>query len=208
MYVTEAELTEAGVTATPLNLRDAETNIEAYTGQRFNTWTETVSVSVDMETGEARLPYRVLNVLSVADQDGDLATTDEYTWTSSQIRGQSDMVRMRTLVANDDGYNILIKGLEPWAPARPVYTRSPKITVEGEWGWATPPQDVKTAMLALLAKPSTGTENVTNVKAMSIKGLSVTFGDAGLTDTTGDAFIDRLLLPYRVNLPATGIQVW
>jgi hypothetical protein len=219
-YCTLAEARAAGAVgddaAVTLAITQAEALVENYTGDFFSPRVLTVVARLGGD-GRAMLPYRVTaadSITAVADADGDTSYAAGVwrTYTSS-VEGDVDAVG---LGRDHVGTNVLVVGLEPWAPAAAYRGR---LRVTGTFGYVTPPVAVSMATAWLAAKitqstrldddgnpltPLPQTATTTDPEG-NVLPVVPPFQDSDDVDlipgatggSTGSRKADRILAPYR-----------
>lgn len=204
----------------------AQDRVNRFCQDRFTPRVMTVVARVNGD-GRAFLPYRLTStagVTSVTDADAVDVTYAVGTWRaySSSEPGEVDAIG---LGRDHVGTNILIHGLEPWAPRSQYRGR---IRVTALFGWQTPPAGVEYAtahLAALIARavrpdddnnPTTPPPETAYVADPEGNVLPVVppFTDDGDQElgedpsamrTTGSRKADALLIPFRNTTVLAGV---
>lgn len=223
LYCSVAEARTAGAAGTDdlvvEAIRQATTRVELFTGDLFTPRTRTVVARVGGD-GRALLPYRLTTtdaVVSVDDHDTAMAYgAGTFRATTSAVDGDVDAIALgREWV----GANMLVAGLEPWAPRR-TWTGA-RVRVVATFGWAETPAPVSMATAQLAAQivrtlrgdddgnpvtPNPETTTSTDPEGNVIPVVPPFAGDAGEAAaedvaagrrTTGLRSADALLIPFR-----------
>lgn len=216
MYATLAAVRAAGATPAVTDaqitaaLDAAKERIDRFTEDTFET-TAPLTVRALLSGGTAPLPLRVQSVTSVrfADQPAGSGIADvapsSYAVRSSAVTGDIDAVQLI-------GYGLLSASLldVTYEPVRfGDRSADTPVLVTGIFGWELTPDAVRDAavQLALIELPATASGGAVNVEGDADLGIAPTVPVlAGTTRTmspgssTGSAYADSLLMPYRRRL--------
>lgn len=186
-------------------LQSATARINAFCRDEFEPTTGTRALT--LANGLAVAPVRLRAVTAV--QSGT-TTLPAPAWRAVRSNGSldsaPDYLGVEVATVGGDG---LIAGAEPWRGGwSNLYdSTDPTLLVTGDWGWLSAPADVTLAALLLAAdllptpyEPQADAEGT----ARAVPDTDATVPDpedvspAGRVErTTGNARVDRLLLPYR-----------
>lgn len=177
-YCTIAEARAAGATGSDEDVLTAIAiameRVDDYTGEWFSTHTAASVLATTGPTGLILSPKRLQTVTSVTPLGGSAYDSTNYTVRTSATVGDIDAVEMSG------------------------YTPGQRVTVVGNFGWATTPKSVRraTALLAAQLRTNPTGSQIAGAKSLSVEGYSVTFGDGG--SSTGLPEADELLERYRL----------